>query len=116
MIWLRNIPSLSPLSIRSPQVLMLSLCWFSIRMLKTLLGNTRHVQVIRQNFVASTTANPSCCCDLVYCLGTVGMHQPVLTVLGSSSSKLSLPCLKCLCHLNTALRPKASSLYACIII
>jgi hypothetical protein len=44
----------------------------------------------------------------------------VLTVLGrpvcSSSSKLSLPCEKHLCHLNTVLWPKASLPYACLII
>jgi hypothetical protein len=41
----------------------------------TVLVNTRHVQVIRQNFVASTMANPCCCCDFSYRLGVVGMHQ-----------------------------------------
>jgi hypothetical protein len=44
----------------------------------------------------------------------------VLIVLGrlvcSSSSKLSLPCAKRMCYLNTALWPKASSPYACLII
>jgi hypothetical protein len=44
----------------------------------------------------------------------------VLTVLGrqvcSLSSKLSLSCAKCLCHLNTALWPKVSWLYTCLII
>jgi hypothetical protein len=41
----------------------------------TVLGNTRHVEVIRQNFVASTMANPWRCCDFIYHLGAVGMHQ-----------------------------------------
>jgi hypothetical protein len=36
----------------------------------------RHVQVIRQNFVASTMANPCCCCcDFINHLGVVGTHQ-----------------------------------------
>jgi hypothetical protein len=94
----------------------------------TVLGNTRHVQVIRQISVASTIANPCCCCDFIYCLEAVGTHQrcnfldpgfssnhscrPVC----SSSSKLSLQCVKIVCHLNTALRPRAFSLYACVII
>jgi hypothetical protein len=40
-----------------------------------MLGNTRHVQVIRQNFMASTITNPCCCCDFIYHLGAVGTHQ-----------------------------------------
>jgi hypothetical protein len=40
----------------------------------TLCWVTQHVQVIRQNFVASTMANP-CCCDFIYRLGAAGMHQ-----------------------------------------
>jgi hypothetical protein len=37
----------------------------------TVVGNTRHVQVI---FVASTMANP-CCCDFIYCLEMVSTYQ-----------------------------------------
>jgi hypothetical protein len=40
----------------------------------TVLGNMRHVQVIRQNSVASTMAN-LCSFDFIYQLGTVGTHQ-----------------------------------------
>jgi hypothetical protein len=39
------------------------------------LGNAGHVQVIRQNFVASTMANPCCCCDFIHHLGVIGMHH-----------------------------------------
>ena len=38
-------------------------------------GNTRHVQVISQNFVARTMTDPNCCCEVVYRLGELGMHQ-----------------------------------------
>jgi hypothetical protein len=41
----------------------------------TVLGNTRHVQVIRQNFVTSTMDNHCCCCDFIYHLGAIGMQQ-----------------------------------------
>jgi hypothetical protein len=93
----------------------------------TVLGNTRRVQVIRQKSVASTMANPCCCYDFIYRLGAVDTHQlcnfldlefgsdrsgrPVCSL----SSKRSLPCAKCLCHLYIALRAKASSPYACLI-
>jgi hypothetical protein len=89
----------------------------------TVLGNTRHVQVIRQNSVESTIANPCCCCccccDFIYCLESVGTHQrfnlldPVFSSnhscrpVCSSSSKLSLLCVNNICHLNTALQPTA---------
>jgi hypothetical protein len=65
----------------------------------TVLDNTRHVQVIRQNSVASTMANPWCCCDFISCLGAVCMHQRCnfldleFSSDSSSSSKLSLPCV-----------------------
>jgi hypothetical protein len=76
MIWLRNVLSLSALLIRSPTasahrtvILVLQQdAW------NTVLGNMRHVQDIRQNFVASTMANSSCY-DFNYHLGMVGMHQ-----------------------------------------
>jgi hypothetical protein len=41
----------------------------------TVLSNMRHVQVIRENFVASTKANACCCCDFIYHLGAVSMRQ-----------------------------------------
>lgn len=67
MIWLRNIPSLSALLIKAPQVLM---CQDTHN---TVLGNTRHVQVVRQNPVASCCC---CCpCRFIHCLGVVGMHK-----------------------------------------
>jgi hypothetical protein len=85
----------------------------------TVLSNTRHVSVIRENFVASTVANPCCCCcDFIYRLGAVATHlccnfldlESVLNDLGppacSSSSKLSLPCTKHLCHLTQHYGPK----------
>jgi hypothetical protein len=123
MIRLRNVPSLSALLIRSPQMLMRLSHWSCVRTCGTLCCNTRHVQVMRQNFMASTIANPCCCCDFIYHLGAVDMHQCCnfldlefssdCSWLCSSSSKLSLPCGKSLCHLNTTLWPKASP-YACL--
>jgi hypothetical protein len=76
MIQLTNIPFLSALSIRSTinahAIIMLVLhqdTW------NTVLGNTRYIQVIRQNFVVSTTANPCFWCDSIYHLGVGGTHQ-----------------------------------------
>ena len=40
----------------------------------TVVGNTRHVQVISQNFVARTMAD-TYCWEVVYQLGAVGTHQ-----------------------------------------
>jgi hypothetical protein len=130
MIRLRHVPSLSPLSIRSPQMLVWSSRWSCVRTHGTLLGNTRHVQIIRQNFwqvpwlilaaaaaaVISSTIWEQLACTSV---ATSWILSSVLTVHGGpvcSSSKLSLPCEKHLCHLNTALWPKTSLLYACLII
>jgi hypothetical protein len=117
MIRFRNVPSSSALSIRSPQVLMATVTLVLRQDARnTVLGNTKHVQVTRQNSVASTTANP-CCCDFIYRMAgtntaTSWVLSSVLTVLGrpvcSSSSKLSLPCAKGLRRLNTALRPKGA--------
>ena len=39
------------------------------------MGNTRHVQIISQSFVARTMADPYCCCEVVYRLGAVVTHQ-----------------------------------------
>jgi hypothetical protein len=61
--------------------------------------------------MASTMANPCCCCccDFIYHLACTNVEtfwtlSSVLTILGrqvcSSSSKLSLPCAKRLCHLT----------------
>jgi hypothetical protein len=96
----------------------------------TVLGNMERVQLMRQNFVASTMANSYCCCDFIYCLGEVGMHRHcnflgleyisdcswLTSMLISSLSQLSLPCAKRLCHLNTTQWPKAFSPYTCLII
>jgi hypothetical protein len=66
-------------------------------------------------------AKPCCCRDFIYRLVAVGTHQRCnfldleFSSDRSSSSKLSLPCAKRFCHLSTALRPKASSQYACLI-
>jgi hypothetical protein len=40
----------------------------------TALSNLRHVQVTRQNFVASTVAGP-CCCGFIYRLEAIRTHQ-----------------------------------------
>ena len=37
----------------------------------SVLGNTRHVEAISQNFVASNMADPYCYCEIVYGLGAV---------------------------------------------
>jgi hypothetical protein len=88
----------------------------------------RHVQIIRQNSLASAMANL-----LLLQFSTTVWEQltrisiatswilnSFLVVLGqpvcSSYSQLSLPCAKRLCHLNTAVLPKASSPYYCLII
>jgi hypothetical protein len=79
------------------------------------LGNRRQVQVIRQNFVTNAMASPCCCWNFMHRLGEVRTHHiatswilsSVLIILGqpvcSPSYKLSLPCAKCLCHLNITL-------------
>jgi hypothetical protein len=71
--------------------------------------------------------NP-CCCDFIYRLGAVGMHQRCNFLDLEFSSDRSWPTgmliifqtvsplCKPLCHLNTALWPKASLPYACLII
>ena len=41
----------------------------------TVLGNTRHVQVLSQNFVPRTMADRYWCCEVVYRLGAVSMYQ-----------------------------------------
>jgi hypothetical protein len=95
----------------------------------TVLGNARHVQVVRQNFMASTMGlNPAVATTSSTVwerlartnFVTSWIFISVLTVLGrqefSSSSKRSLPCAKLLCHLNTTLQPKASSTYTYWII
>jgi hypothetical protein len=118
MIRLRNVPFLSALSIRSLQMLMRSVTLALLQdMWNNVLGNTRHVHVIRQNFVQVPWLIPAAAilCTVWEQLAHTGIAtswilSSVLTVLGqpvcSSSSKLSLPCAKCLCHLNTAVRPK----------
>jgi hypothetical protein len=45
----------------------------------TALGNMRHVQVIRQNFVSSAMANSCCWRDFFYCFGV--WHPPMLQLL-----------------------------------
>jgi hypothetical protein len=86
----------------------------------TVLGNMRHVQVIRQNVKTSTMA--SCCSIFIYSLGAVGMHQHSNFLDCEFSSDHSwpigmlifqtvFPCAKHLCHLNTELWPKASLPY-----
>jgi hypothetical protein len=84
------------------------------------LGNMRHVQVIRRNFVASTMANP-CCCNFIYRLETVGKHQCCNFLdleFSSDSSWLTgmLIIFRTVSPLHIALQPKASSLDACLII
>ena len=41
----------------------------------SVLSNTRHVEVISQNFIASSMADPYCCCEIVYRLGAVSWHK-----------------------------------------
>jgi hypothetical protein len=89
MIRLRNVPYLSALLIRSPQTPSRSSHWSCQDTCNTVLGNTRHVQVIRQN-VASTMATP-CCCDFIYHLEAVGMHQCCNFLDLEFSSDLSWP-------------------------
>jgi hypothetical protein len=62
-------------------------------MWNTVLGSTRHVQVIRQNFVPSTMSNLycCCCCDLIYHLGAIGAHQHCNFLDLVSSSEISWP-------------------------
>jgi hypothetical protein len=56
----------------------------------TVLGTMRHAQVIRQNFVSSTMANPCCRCDFIYIweqlactyVAASWILSSVLTVLG----------------------------------
>jgi hypothetical protein len=55
----------------------------------TVLGNMRHVQVIRQNVVASTVANTCCCCCNFICsFGAAAMHRHC-NFLGQFSSDYS---------------------------
>jgi hypothetical protein len=64
-------------------------------------------------------ANPCCCC-FIYHLGAIGMHQHCnfldLEVRFWPSSSQIIRCAEFLCHLNTALQPKASLQYPCLII
>ena len=79
-----------------------------------MLDNKRHVQVINQNFVARTMADPYCYCEIVYRLGAVGTHQhcnlfnlAFRNCLWPTSTHIILqtflPCGN-RCHLNTTLR------------
>jgi hypothetical protein len=125
MLRLRNIPTLTPLPIRSLQVLMLSSRWSHVRMHRTLCWVTQDMfrssdrmlwQVPWLIPAAAAMMSPSVwkwltCTDAA----ASWILSSVLTVLSGpvcSSSKLSLPCAKCLCHLYTVLWPKASLLYA----
>jgi hypothetical protein len=69
-------------------------------------GNSSHVQVTRQNFLASTMANPCCCCDFVYRSGPTGMLITFKTVSPLCKRFVT----------KRALRAKAPSLYGCFII
>jgi hypothetical protein len=90
----------------------------------TVLGNMKHVQVISQNFVASTMANACCCCNFIYCLGGVGMYKCCNFLDLEFSSDRSwligiliiFQTLSPLCKMFVPLQPKASSPYACLII
>lgn len=100
-------------------------------MWNNLLDNTRYVEVIRQNVLSSMMANHCCCrccCCFIYRLGAVGMLQRCsffdLEFISDCSwpiamliiFKIVFPLCKIFCHLNAALRHKASSPYAFLII
>ena len=99
-----------------------SRCW------NILLCNKRHVRVIRQNFVTCTMVNPYSSYNVIYPLDRLALTNVVTswtlvsiwTVVSrpvrTSSSKLTFPYTKCLCHINTELWPKASSSYTCLLI
>jgi hypothetical protein len=90
----------------------------------TVLSNTRHVQVIKQNSVASTMANPCYYCGFTYHLGTVGIHQHCNFFDIKFSSNWSWPngmlifhTTSPLCKMSMPLKqPKDSLLYVCLII
>ena len=87
----------------------------------TVLGNTRHVQVIGQNYLYVPKLTPTAAARsstdwerLAHInIETSSILRSVQTVCGQPvrtlSSKLSLPCEKRRCHLNTTLRLNASS-------
>jgi hypothetical protein len=73
---------------------------------------------------AGTMSNTCCCYSSIVQVQLTPTNTETSLILSSvqtilaqavwwPSSKLSLPCAECLCHLNTALQCKASSLDAC---
>ena len=114
MIGLRNVESLSALLIRSPQIFMRS-SRSCIR--HTVLGNTRHVQVMSQNFVAPTMADPYCCCEVVYRLGAVGtnLHCNLFNLVFSTNSLWQISKDIILQTVSPSVPPKHNTATKCII-
>jgi hypothetical protein len=102
-IRLRNVPSLSALSIRLPHVLMWTLCWSCDRMRGTLCW-VKWDMFSHQTSVASTMAIP-CCCDFM-AHGFTYQLQCITAPLFCQSTKL-LTILRVLLRLS----PRANYTY-----